>query len=291
MSGRLEGRRALVSAAADGLGKAYALAFARHGADVAIFDIDPKVGAVADEMRGHGVTVVVDVLDVCDTEGVKAFVDRAATELGGLDLVVCNAGIVRVGDATSDAWDKVLADYDALMDVNARGVYVTGAAAIPHLVASGGGDLINISTDHVHTCGYPEALDHADAPECPWAGAPRPPAGGGALAVYDASKWAVHGLTQGWSRLLAPYGVRVNAFGMGATTTPMYIGFMGKNPIPTIAMAPNDVAEVLVDLVCEGPTGRTGDSVQLWMGHPTVLPPVSLIGRLAPAVMPAGGAR
>ncbi len=288
MSGRLQGRRALVSAAADGLGKAYALALARHGADVAIFDTDPKVDDVARQMRAHGVTVISTVLDVCDTAGVKAFVDRAATELGGLDLVVSNAGIVRVGDPMSDAWDKVLADYDALMDVNARGVYVTGAAAIPHLVAAGGGDLINISTDHIHTCGFPEPLDHADAPECPWAAAPRPPVGSGPLAVYDATKWAVLGLTQGWSRLLAPHGVRVNSFGMGATTTPMYLGFMGKNPIPAIAMAPDDVAEVLVDLVCEGPSGRTGDDVQLWMGHPTVLPPVSLIGRLAPSVIVGG---
>lgn len=282
MAGRLQGRRALVSAAADGLGKAYALAFARHGADVAVFDIDPKVAAVAEEMRAHGARVVDAVLDVCDTAGVKAFVDGAAADLGGLDLVVSNAGIVRVSDITTDPWDKLIDDYDALMAVNARGVYVTGAAAIPHLIAAGRGDLISISTDHIHTCGFPEALDHADAPECPWAGAPRPPIGSGALAAYDATKWAVLGLTQGWSRLLAPHGVRVNSFGMGATTTPMYLGFMGKNPIPAIAMSPDAVAEVLVDLVCEGPTGRTGDDVQLWMGHPTVLPPVSLIGRLAP---------
>lgn len=287
MSGRLQGRRALVSAAADGLGRSYALTLARHGADVAMFDIDPKVASVAEQAAALGVRTVVETLDVRDTAGVKAFVDRAAGELGGLDLLVANAGIVRTGDAARDPWDKVIDDYDALMSVNARGVYVTGAAAIPHLVAAGGGDLILISTDHVHTCGFPEALDHADAPDCPWAGAPRPPVGGGALAVYDATKWAVHGLVQGWSRLLAPHGVRVNAFGMGATATPMYLGFMGSNPLPPHVMSPDAVAEVLVDLVCEGPTGRTGDSVQLWMGHPTVLPPVSLIGRLAPSMTPA----
>lgn len=288
MSGRLQGRRALVSAAADGLGRSYALAFARHGADVAMFDIDPKIEGVADEARSHGVRVVSAVLDVRDTDGVKAFVDRAAAEFGGLDLVVSNAGIVRTGDAVKDPWDKVLEDYDALMAVNTRGVYVTGAAAIPHLVAAGGGDLINISTDHVHTCGYPDALDHADSPECTWAGGPRPPTGGGALAAYDVSKWAVHGLTQGWARLLAPHGVRVNSFGMGATATPMYLGFMGSNPIPKNVMSPDAVAEVLVDLVCEGPTGRNADSVQLWMGHPTVLPPVSSIGRLGPPVTVPG---
>lgn len=288
MSGRLQGRRAVVSGGAAGLGRAYALAFARHGADVAIYDTDPGVHAVADEIRGHGVRALSAELDVRDADGVKAFVDGAAATFGGLDLVVANAGAVLLGDPTKDAWDKVLTVYDTIMDVNTKGVYVLGAAAMPHLVAAGGGDLINISTDHVHTCGYPEVLDHTDSPECPWAGAPRPPVGGGAMAVYDASKWAVHGLTQGWARLLAPHGVRVNSFGMGATTTPMYLGFMGSNPIPSIAMAPDAVAEVLVDLVCEGPTGRNADSVQLWMGHPTVLPPVSSIGRLGPVVTPVG---
>ena len=287
MSTLLQGRRALVSGAAHGLGRAYALALARAGASVAVFDPDPAVAEVAEQVRSHGGGAVAATLDVLDVQGVHAFVDRAAAELGGLDLLVNNAGIVRVTDPVHDAWDKALDDYDALMGVNVRGVFALGRAAIPHLVRQGG-DLINITTDHVHTCGYPEAVDHTGSEQCPWAGTQRPPVGGGALDVYDASKWAVHGLTQVWSRALGRHGVRVNSFGMGATSTPMYRSFMGDNPLPPTVMSADDVADVLVALVAEGPTGRTGDSVQLWMGHPMALPPVSLIGRLAPPVVAPG---
>ena len=59
---------------------------------------------------------------------------------------------------------------------------------------------------------------------------------------------------------------------------------MGGRPLPAEVMAPAAVARLTVELITEGPEGRNGDSVQPWMGHPTVLPPVSLIGRLAPKV-------
>ncbi len=89
-----------------------------------------------------------------------------------------------------------------------------------------------------------------------------------------------------WARALAPHGVRVNSLGMGPTDTRMYLSHLGDAPVSPVMMQPEQVAAVLVDLVAEGPGGRTGDSAEVWAGHPCVLPPVGLDGRLAGNVKP-----
>src|SRR5207247_5195899 len=99
-----------------------------------------------------------EVADVADPAAVRSFVDRAAERLEGLDIVVNNAGIVRQTSPTADSWDKAVDDYDAVVGVNFRGCYLVGRAAIPYLLAQGG-DIVNVTTDHIHTCGYPEAVD------------------------------------------------------------------------------------------------------------------------------------
>ena len=281
MDTTLRGRRALVTGAAEGLGRAYAEALVNEGASVAVCDVKDAIHDVAAQWRSAGATMMSRVADVANAEQVKSFVDDAAAEFGGLDLVVSNAGIVRITSPVNDGWDKTIDDFDAVMGVNLRGVYLTGRAAIPHLVKNGGGaDLINVTTDHIHTCGWPEKHSHDDAQLCQWKGVQRAAVGGPGFDVYDASKWGIKGLTNTWARALASHGVRVNSFGMGATATPMYLGFVGDRPRTPGTMSPESVAAVLVDLVKEGPSGRTGDCIQLWAGHPTVLPPPMLDGIL-----------
>jgi NAD(P)-dependent dehydrogenase (short-subunit alcohol dehydrogenase family) len=268
----LGGRRAVVTGAAQGLGRAFVEALERAGAAVAVCDIDPAV-------EGFGSWS--QIADVSDPDAVRAFIAAAAAALGGIDIVVNNAGVVRQTAPTSDDWQRAIADYDAVVGVNLRGPYLVGRAAIPHLIRDGG-DLVNVTTDHVHTCGYPEAVDHADAPHCRWASLRRPPVGNATFDVYDASKWGVKGLTSVWALALAEHGVRVNSFGMGATETPMILAHLKRKGAarPANLMNAERVAEVLVELIAEGRDGRTGDSVQLWPDHPCVLPPVGLEGRL-----------
>jgi NAD(P)-dependent dehydrogenase (short-subunit alcohol dehydrogenase family) len=274
----LLGRRAIVTGAAHGLGRAFAAALADAGATVAVCDIDPDVS----ELEARGVAASAEVADVSDPLAVKAFVDGAAERLGGIDVVINNAGVVRQTFPATDPWDKAVDDYDAVVGVNFRGCYLVGRAAIPYLIRQGG-DIVNVTTDHVHTCGYPEAVDHADAPDCRWAGTRRPALGNETYDVYDSSKWALKGLTNVWARGLAEHGVRVNSFGMGATETPMILAHLKRKGVPPPAnlMQPERVAQVLVELIAEGRGGRSGDSVQLWPDHPCVLPAVSLDGRLA----------
>ena len=283
-SRRLAGRRALVTGAAQGLGRAFALALADEGAAVAACDVKAEVRALAPEVEAHGVRAWAAVADVSDAEAVLSFVDGAAERLGGLDLLVNNAGIVRTTSPTSDSWQQTMEAFDAVVGVNLRGCYLVGRAAIPHLIRAGG-DIINITTDHIHTCGYPVEVDHADAPGCRWAAVRRAPLANERFDVYDASKWGLKGLTLVWAQALAEHGVRVNSLAMGGTDTPM--ARARPTPPPPGTMKPEQVAAVLVELVAEGPAGRTGDSVGLWPGHPCVLPPVGLDGQLSRNVLPS----
>jgi NAD(P)-dependent dehydrogenase (short-subunit alcohol dehydrogenase family) len=244
---------------------------------VAVCDVDPVVAKVE-------AAAWTTVADVGDAGAVRAFVDGAAERLGGIDVVVNNAGVVRQTLPVTDSWEKTIDDYDAVIGPNLRGAYLVGRAAIPYLVARGG-DIVNVTSDHVHTCGYPEAIDHTDAPACRWAETRRPPLGNATFDIYDASKFALAGLTHVWARALRDQRVRVNSFGMGATETPMMLQHLERKGVPPPAnvMKAERVAEILVELVAEGPDGRTGDSIQLWSDHPCVLPPPSLYGRLAAA--------
>jgi NAD(P)-dependent dehydrogenase (short-subunit alcohol dehydrogenase family) len=118
--------------------------------------------------------------------------------------------------------------------------------------------------------------DHAGAPDCSWRDRPRPPGGGASFDLYDASKWGLNGLTQAWAAALRPHGVRVNNLCVGATDTDMLRSFLGRAPDPAVEamwLRPPDVAEVVLELLGEGPTGRSGDNIGLWAGHPLALPP------------------
>ena len=109
-------------------------------------------------------------------------------------------------------------DYEKLVGTNLRGVFLFGRAVLPYMMERGSGEIVNISTDHVQTCGTPFELTHDDAPDCPWANEPpRPTGGGDAMDLYDASKWGINGLTLAWSQAVEEHEIRVNALCMGAT--------------------------------------------------------------------------
>ena len=126
----------------------------------------------------------------------------------------------------SDAWDKALEDFDYVVGTNLKGVFLCGRAVAPLMVARGEGHIVNIATDHIYTCGWPEPVDHTEAQACPWRHERRRPGWVG-LDVYDASKWALNGLTQAWAKSLRQHGIRVNNLCMGATDSHMQRSFLG----------------------------------------------------------------
>ena len=279
----LRGQVAVVTGAAVGVGTAFARAFGLAGAHVTICDVRPDVHATADELRSEGCEITAHVADVASRADVSRVVDAVALAHDGIDILVNNAAIVRA-TPVSAGLDEALAHFDDVIAVNLRGAYMFGRAVIPEMIRRGGGNIVNVATDHIHTCGWPDAVDHRDAPECAWSSARRAPGAVG-MDAYDASKWALNGLTQEWAKSLRRDGVRVNNLCLGSTDSHMQRSYLGyddhDNPPPAELMAtwmdPDAVARVVLELVLEGPRGRSGDNVGLWRAHPTVLPSPSAI--------------
>ncbi|MCX7303265.1 MAG: SDR family oxidoreductase [Hyphomicrobiales bacterium] len=192
----LAGKAVFITGASTGIGAALARAFAAQGAKVALH-YNASIAAaqaLAGEIEGAGGIVHLVQADFSSSADVRRSVEQAASKLGGLDGLINNAGgmvsRVRYEDATD-------ADYDAIMDLNARSVVVASNAAIPHLKAHGG-FIINTSSI-----------------------AARNGASNGA-GLYGSSKAFVSNVTRGMAKELIPFGIRVNAVAPGVITTPFH---------------------------------------------------------------------
>jgi NAD(P)-dependent dehydrogenase (short-subunit alcohol dehydrogenase family) len=225
---------AVVTGAAAGLGAAFAQALRHEGYMVVTSDIRTDVATGCDA-----------VVDVADADQVKAWVDDVVAQHGPIEVAVANAGIARATHPL-DPWDKGLDDFRTMIGVNLAGAYHLGRAVAPGMAAAGAGNIVLVSTDHM-----------VDRPG-------RTTGGGAWMDLYDAAKWGLRGLVESWALALGPSGVRVNSLCMGATDTPMLRSFMAGRITPEFEaqiMSPEHVAGVLVDLLREGPTGRTGEQV------------------------------
>jgi NAD(P)-dependent dehydrogenase (short-subunit alcohol dehydrogenase family) len=187
----LTDRRALVTGAGSGIGRAIAVALAREGARVAVSDRDvERAQAVARDIGRGDPAFALDVTSASQTESVFA---KAEETLGPLDLVVANAGVStmrRVVDLTEEDWDFN-------MDVNAKGVFLTNREAVRRFLASGTPGAIVNTASLAGKTGVP------------------------LLAHYAASKFAVVGFTQSLAKEVAKDGIRVNAVCPGFVRTSM----------------------------------------------------------------------
>ena len=191
---RLENKVALISGGARGMGAAEARMFAREGAKVVIGDLLETEGRqVEAEINEAGGECVFVHLDVTQESEWQRAVESAVTRFGKLDVLVNNAGIVlrsMLEDASGDDWDRVMA-------VNAKGVFLGTKAAIPEMRKAGGGSIINISS----TSGIVgDTITHP---------------------VYNASKGAVRIFTKSVAIQYAKEGIRANSVHPGAIDTPM----------------------------------------------------------------------
>lgn len=178
----LTGKKALVTGASRGLGRAIALSLARAGADVVITyekSVD-KAQQVVDEINALGRHGEAIQADSASAQAIQDAVTQAARSLGGLDILVNNAGIARGGPLES----MTLADIDALINVNIRGVVIAIQEALVHM--SDGGRIINIGSCLANRVAQP------------------------GIAVYSMTKSALNSLTRGLARDLGPRGITVN---------------------------------------------------------------------------------
>ncbi|HJT01204.1 MAG TPA: glucose 1-dehydrogenase [Terriglobales bacterium] len=192
-SGRVQGKVALITGAASGIGRASALLFAKEGAAVAIVDVNEKAGkAVAREIGEKGGQVFFAQADVTCTADCQHAVRAVAEKYGSLHILFNNAGIIRrasVLNLSEEEWDRV-------MEVNLKSVFLMSKFAIPILEKSGGGSIINTASGWGLTAG-PKA------------------------AAYCASKGAVVLLTKAMAIDHGPQNIRVNCICPGDTDTPM----------------------------------------------------------------------
>lgn len=279
----LAGKNAIVTGASVGIGNAYARALAQEGVNVAVCDIRGDITDLPAALEKHQVKAVGWVADVSKPDDVRKVVDGAIAAFGSVDILINNAGQC-VPSLAEDDLDKSLDDYDHMVGTNLKGEYLMGRAVIAHMLErGGGGEIVNIATDHGVTCGSPnEICPGLDT--CPWKDSPRPTGGGEVMDIYDSSKWGINGLVFGWAKALKPHGIRVNAMAMGATDSHMIRGFFGYPPrgeplteeqeaeVATW-MSPEASAQVVVDLLKEGPDGRTACMMNLCVGRPPVLEP------------------
>lgn len=192
-AGVLAGRVTIVTGGASGIGRATAELFAREGALVVLADVDRVLGeAVAWEIAAHGGRAIFERADVTKAADTQRLVARARQEFGALHVLVNSAGVMRratVIELEEADWDRVLA-------VNVKSIFLLSKHAIPVMAASGGGSIINVASG--------------------WglAGGPR-------AAAYCASKGAVVLLTKAMAIDHGPEKIRVNCVCPGDTDTPM----------------------------------------------------------------------
>jgi len=263
-------KSAVVTGAAVGLGNSYAHALAAEGVKVAVCDVRDEIDEVVKSLSEIGPNAIGWQGDVSEPEFVRQVVDETNKTFGHIDILVNNAGIWGASVA-DDELDKSLDDYEKIVGTNLKGEYLFGRAVIPIMIAQGtGGEIINVATDHMVTCGTPYfCCPQLDS--CPWGDSPRPTGGGDAMDLYDASKWALNGFLYGWAKALAPHNIRVNALCMGATDSYMLRSFHNFEPSKEEVdswMRAEDNAQVMIDILKEGPDGRNAQNVNFCMGRP-----------------------
>lgn len=191
---RLQGRVALITGAGSGNGRAIAVRFAEEGATVALVDVDPVgLAATTAQVQNGGGRALGLVASVTERSRLERAVREAVDALGPIDVCVSNAGIAR----RRDFLDLTDEDWDSVLDVNLRGVFLTGQIAARVMVEAGrGGRIVNMGSV------YAEAVTPG-------------------MTAYCTAKGGVHSLTKVMALELAPHNIRVNAIAPAIVETPM----------------------------------------------------------------------
>jgi NAD(P)-dependent dehydrogenase (short-subunit alcohol dehydrogenase family) len=232
---RLEGKVAIVTGAGGGIGRGIAQRFAEEGARVVVNDVD---GAAAAEVA-NAIDAVAIAADVSSATDVDRLFDTTIAELGGVDVLVNNAGLIDVErhflEADEAWWDRVLA-------VNLKGQFLCSLRAAKWMARNGGGAIVNLSS------GGARAAHRG-------------------MVAYDASKGGVEAMTRAMALDLGPYGIRVNALAPGSVDvrgfTPEEAAERGETiPLGRVG-TPEDMAGVALFLASDDARYVTGVAISV----------------------------
>ncbi len=235
MSGRLEGKVAIITGAAQGQGAHEARAFVEEGAKVMLTDVKDEVLTLAQEI-GNSARAMKH--DVSDEQQWQAVVAEALSAFGKVDILVNNAGIFSPGRITETSKESFVAHFN----VNQLGTFLGMKSVIEAMKANGGGSIVNIASGAGQR-GYPDMIS------------------------YLSTKWASTGMTKGAARELAPFNIRVNSVHPGLIDTPMIAGAGGdaafmKEIAATVPLqrigTTDDVVEAVIYLASDKSSYVTG---------------------------------
>jgi NAD(P)-dependent dehydrogenase (short-subunit alcohol dehydrogenase family) len=242
----LENKTIVITGAASGIGQATALTAAKHGARLALCDMNEAgVAETAQMARDLGAAAISGGVNVTDAAQIEAFMARTAAEFGKIDGALNNAGVggalTRVHMLTEDLWDQCI-------NVNLKGVWLSMKYEIPYMRGDGGGAIVNMASV-AGLIGFPMN------------------------AVYAASKHGVVGLTKSAAAEYARNNIRVNALCPGYTDTPMVSAIddirpgMVENTLQAVPMRrlgkPEEVAETVCYLLSDRAPFLTGQSIAI----------------------------
>ena len=253
----MNGKKAIITGAAHGIGRAIALTLAERGCEISMLEIDGEAAQkTIKEIEQFGRKAYVEVCDVTQNSHVKSASDKILTAMGHCDILVNNAGICRMGELL----DMDEADWRALFAVNVDGVFHVTRAIVPSMVERGQGAVVNLSS---------------------WMGKSGHPGYG----AYCATKFAIIGLTQSLALELGPKGVRVNAVAPGLIINTVMRdeaeNYMKERGMPVAADrakniplrrsgTPQDIANAVAFLASDDASYMTGEVVNvtggLWNG-------------------------
>jgi 3-oxoacyl-[acyl-carrier protein] reductase len=234
---RLKDKVVLVTGGGQGIGKITALTFAREGAHVVVADINmANAEAVATEIEHADGKAKAVHLDVSRSESVEAALQAVVAWAGGVDVLVNNAGITRDSRMVKMTEDQ----FDAVISVNLKGVWLMAKACAPLMIARGGGSIVNTAS----VVGLYGNFGQTN---------------------YVAAKAGVIGMTKTWARELGPSGIRVNAVAPGFTSTDMIAtvpdkvldGVRERTPLRRLGK-PEDIANAYLFLASEESSFITG---------------------------------
>lgn len=267
---KLEGKVALVTGAAQGMGKSHCLALAKEGANIAAADIckdiaaikypmgtEAKLNATVAEVKALGRKAIGIKCDVSKSAEVQEMFKKVLAEFKKIDILVNNAGILTINpivDMTEEDWDTVV-------DVDLKGTWLCCKYVLPHMIAQKSGKIINIGSIYGRE-------------------------GAGLATPYCAAKGGVHTLTMSIAKEVAPFNINVNAVGPGAIHTPMVDGvapvfakYLNVQPSEVYAtlckiyhifgreVTVQDISNAVVFLASEDSRNLTGQVIYVDGGH------------------------